>query len=86
MPTEFEYAMNLKARYEETKQEFKHPNITGNLLNLKNAYNLDYKKLKIEVEKLGYHIELAKDINNPYWQEQWILEPIFVFYKNQEDL
>lgn len=84
--TEKEYAVNLKNKYDQAKQQFEHPNILGNLNKLNNIHKLDFNKLKEEVCKLNYHIALAKDISIPFWQEQWKREPIFVFYKNQEDL
>ena len=83
---EKQYALDLKNKYDEARQQFEHPNILGSLDKLNNVYKLDFNKLKNEVNKLNYFITLAKDINIPFWQEQWKQEPTFVFYKNQEDL
>lgn len=84
--TEKEFAKNMERDYLDAKKQFSKPNISNNLTNIKEAYNLDYDKLKVEVEKLGYHLELAKNINKPYWQDIWKLGPFFVFYANEADL
>lgn len=84
--TEYDFAKWLEKDYLEAKKYFKKPNITHDLSNLKDTYHLDYDKLKIEVEKLGYHIELAKNIDKQYWKDIWSIGPFFVFYKNKGDL
>ena len=83
---ETDFAKWLKKDYLKAKKYFKKPNITHNLDNLKNEYQLDYDKLKLEVEKLGYHLELAKNIDNQSWKEIWSIGHFFVFYKDEKDL
>lgn len=79
------YANELKTKYLDAKKQFKHPNITGSLSYLKDN-NLNFEKLKIEVEKLDFHLDLAKDINIEFWQNEWKRKPFFVFYNSTNDL
>lgn len=77
---EQQIAINLREKYEEAKKAFKHVSIPVSL------EDNDFNKLEFEVEKLGYKIKLAKDINIPYWQKEWKKKPLAVFYLNDNDL
>lgn len=85
MTNELIFAKELENKYLLAKKQFKHPNITGELFNLK-SQGIDFNKLKIEVEKLGYHLALAEDIDISYWQEQAKLSPCFIFFATEDDL
>lgn len=82
---EKQYALKLKNELEDAKLEFDKITICNNLKNLERD-NIDFNILKSEVEKLGYHIELAKDIKDKYYQKEWKKEPFFVFYLNLSDV
>ena len=84
--TETDFSKWLEKDYLEAKKHFEKPNLTHSIENLKNEYHLNYDLLKIEVEKLGYHIELAENIKNKHWQKVSSIGPLFVFYKNEGDL
>ena len=83
--TEYEFALSLKSEYEEAKKEFSTLAVVRNFSNITNELKLDFSKLKLEVEKLGYKIELAKNLNK-YWKNQWDKNPIIVFYLNPSDI
>lgn len=81
----YQYAQMLENEYLEAKQAFKNASVVVNLTELEKTYKVDYNELKKEVEKLGYKLELAKDLNK-YWQKQWEIFPQAIFFNENEDL
>lgn len=82
---EKEYALSLKKQYEEACEAFEHCCVANNIKNLERD-NINYNVLKSEVEKLGFHIELAKNIKSKHYQNEWKKEPFFIFYLNPSDI
>lgn len=81
----YQYAKKLENEYLEAKQAFKNLSVVVNLTELEKTDKIDYNELKKEVEKLGYKLELAKDLNR-YWQKQWDIFPQAIFFNENEDL
>lgn len=81
----YQYAKKLENEYLEAKQAFKNASVVVNLNELEKTKKVDYDELKKEVEKLGYKLELAKDLNQ-YWQKQWKIFPQAIFFNENEDL
>lgn len=81
----YQYAKKLENEYLEAKQAFKNLSVVVNLTELEKTDKIDYNELKKEVEKLGYKLELAKDLNR-YWQKQWNIFPQAIFFNENEDL
>lgn len=81
----YQYAKKLENEYLEAKQAFKNASVVVNLTELEKTDKIDYNELKKEVEKLGYKLELAKDLNR-YWQKQWNIFPQAIFFNENEDL
>lgn len=81
----YQYAKKLENEYLEAKQAFKNLSVVVNLTELEKTDKIDYNELKKEVEKLGYKLELAKDLNR-YWQKQWGIFPQAIFFNENEDL
>lgn len=81
----YQYAKKLENEYLEAKQAFKNLSVVVNLTELEKTDKIDYNELKKEVEKLGYKLELAKDLNK-YWQKQWKIFPQAIFFNENEDL
>lgn len=81
----YQYAKKLENEYLEAKQAFKNLSVVVNLTELEKTNKIDYNELKKEVEKLGYKLELAKDLNR-YWQKQWNIFPQAIFFNENEDL
>ena len=83
--TPYQYAKKLENEYLEAKQAFKNASVVVNLTELEQTDKIDYNELKKEVEKLGYKLELAKDLNQ-FWQKQWKILPQAIFFNENEDL
>lgn len=77
---EFEHAQKLKKNYENAKKSFEHVAIPVKL------DNIDFEKLKLEVEKIGFKISLAKDIKDSFWQKESKKNKLAVFYLNETDV
>lgn len=82
---ELDYAKDLEKQYLKAKQVFSNASVVVNLTELQEVDNLNFDKLKNESKKLGYKLELAKDLNS-YWKKQWQIFPQAVFFNENDDL
>lgn len=78
------YAKTLEKEYNTAKKEFSNFVLVKSLEEIEKN-KISFNELKLEIQNLGYKIELAKNLNS-YWKKQWDKSPIFVLFKNDEDL